>query len=287
MKVLAYTPFIVGGLFALLFCVERLFPLRESKAGLVARLFVNASLSALAFLIAAVAVRPAALHMLSWTSTQPFGLMHLLPLPGWAQFIVAFLLLDLSFYYWHLLNHKVPFLWRFHNVHHIDPALDVSTGFRFHFGEVLFSTAFRVAQVSLIGMSLATFAAYELVFQSETLFHHSNLRLPIRVERLLNKIVVTPRMHGIHHSQVRRETNSNYGVVFPWWDRLHRTLGLNIPQNKIEIGVPGYSSIENNRLWRTILMPFVKQHDYWRKPDDTTPVRAEADLTQQHNRLAE
>lgn len=259
MKVISQTPILVIGLFGLLFVVEKLFPLRGSKAGLLPRLLVNAGLSGLAFLVAALAVWPAALHTLAWTSAQPFGLIHLLRLPAWAQFIAGFLLLDLSFYYWHLLNHKVPFLWRFHNVHHIDPALDVSTGFRFHFGEVLCSTLFRVAQVSLIGMSLATFAAYELAFQSETLFHHSNLRLPINLERLLNKILVTPRMHGIHHSQVRRETNSNYGVVFPWWDRLHRTLGLNIPQRKIEIGIPGYSSLENNGFWRTLVMPFVKQ----------------------------
>jgi sterol desaturase/sphingolipid hydroxylase (fatty acid hydroxylase superfamily) len=287
MKVFAYTPIIVGTLFALLFVVEKLFPLRESRAGLLARLLVNGSLSALAFLVAAVAVRPVALHTLAWTTAQPFGLMHLLALPGWTQFVVAFLLLDLSFYYWHLLNHKVPFLWRFHNVHHIDPALDVSTGFRFHFGEVLFSTLFRVAQVSLIGMSFTSFAAYELIFQSETLFHHSNLRLPVRLERLLNKILVTPRMHGIHHSQVRRETNSNYGVVFPWWDRLHRTLGLNIPQDKIEIGIAGYSSPENNRLWRTLLMPFAKQRDYWRKPDGTTTERLDADLKGRQTSLAE
>ena len=287
MKVLTFTPLIVGGLFALLFLVERIFPLRESKAGLFARLLVNASLSALAFLVAAVAVRPAALQMLSWASGKPFGLIHLFPLPAWAEFLVGFLLLDLSFYYWHLLNHQVPFLWRFHNVHHIDPALDVSTGFRFHFGEVLLSTFFRVLQVSLLGVSWGTFAAYELVFQSETLFHHSNLRLPIRLERLLNRLLVTPRMHGIHHSQVRRETNSNYGVVFPWWDKLHRTLGLNIPQHKIEIGIPGYSSFENNRLSRVLLMPFAKQHDYWRKPDGSVPERLNADLLQKRDQLAE
>src|SRR4029453_13648984 len=111
-----------------------------------------------------------------------------------------------SFYYWHVANHKVALLWRFHNVHHMDPELDVSPGFRFPFGEVFLSTFFRVAQVGLLGISFASFAAYELVFQANTLFHHSNTRLPIRLERFLNAILVTPRMHGIHHSQVRRET---------------------------------------------------------------------------------
>jgi sterol desaturase/sphingolipid hydroxylase (fatty acid hydroxylase superfamily) len=287
MKWPSYTPFLVAGWFVLLFGLEKLFPLRESKAGLLVRLLVNISLSGLAFLVAGLAVRPSALHTLAWATARPFGLIHLLPLQGWALFILGFLLLDLSFYYWHLLNHKVPLLWRFHNVHHIDPALDVSTGFRFHFGEVLLSTVFRVLQVSLIGISLSTFAAYELVFQANTLFQHSNLRLPIRLERLLNKLLVTPRMHGIHHSQVRGETNSNFGIVFPWWDRLHRTLGLNIPQSKIEIGIPGYSSSDHNRLWHTVLMPFAGQRDYWRKPDGTTPQRLAADRLERPTRLAE
>ena len=281
------TPIILMGVFLVLFAVEKLFPLRESRARFVARLIVNASVSVLAFGVAALVVRPTALRALNWASGQPFGLSHLVPLPPWAQFLIAFVLLDLSFYYWHQMNHRFPFLWRFHNVHHIDPALDVSTAFRFHFGEVLLSTLFRVAQVSLIGMSFATFAIYELVFQSNTLFHHSNLRLPIRMERWLNKVLVTPRMHGIHHSQVRSETNSNYGVVFPWWDRWHKTLGLNVSQAKIEIGVPAYSLPGDNGIWPAVIMPFVKQRDYWRKPDGKMPQREVADLQTTPNRLAE
>ena len=287
MKSSFYTPIIVIGVFALLFAVEKLFPLRESKAGLIARLVVNACMSALAFLVAATVVRPGAMAALNWAAARPFGVTHLLPMPVWARFVTGFLLLDLSFYYWHIANHKVPWLWRFHNVHHIDPDLDVSTGFRFHFGEVLLSALFRVLQVSLIGISFPAFAAYEVVFQSNTLFHHSNLRLPIRLERLLNRILVTPRMHGIHHSQVRRETNSNFGVVFCWWDKLHRTLGLNIPQSKIEIGIAGYSAPEDNRLWHSLTLPFRKQRDYWSKAGGGTPERAAADLQHQSSFLAE
>lgn len=287
MKLCFYTPIIVIGVFVLLFAVEKLFPLRESKAGLVARLIVNAALSGLTFFVALLVVRPSALSALKWTSAHPFGLVQWLRLPSWAEFIVGFLLLDLSFYYWHILNHKIPWLWRFHNVHHIDPDLDVSTGFRFHFGEVLLSTVFRVVQVSLIGLSLRTFAIYELVFQAETLFHHSNLRMPIRFERLLNRLLVTPRMHGIHHSRVQSEANSNFGVVFSWWDRLHRTLGLNIPQSKIEIGIVGYALPEDNKLWRALFMPLVKQRDYWRKSDGGTPERDAAQLEKSRGRLAE
>jgi sterol desaturase/sphingolipid hydroxylase (fatty acid hydroxylase superfamily) len=261
------TPLIVVGIFALLLVLERFFPLRKRTCVLIGRVLVNLSISAVAFFVAAILVRPAAQATLHWATAKTFGVIHLLPLPPLFAFVLSFLLMDLGFYYWHIVNHRIPFLWRFHNVHHIDPDLDVSTGFRFHFGEVTMSIAFRVVQVSFIGLSGWAFAAYELVFQANTLFHHSNLRLPIRFERLLNKVLVTPRMHGIHHSQVRRENNSNFGVVFPWWDRLHRTLGLNIPQAEIAIGIAGYSQPQDNELRNTLLMPFRKQRDYWRAPD--------------------
>lgn len=287
MKPALLTLLLVSGVFVLFFAVERFFPLRESRRGLMARLFVNAALSGTAFAVAAAAVRPSAMAALDWASAQPFGLVQLIPLPEWARFAAAFLLLDLSFYYWHVANHRIPFLWRFHNVHHIDPDLDASTGFRFHFGEVLFSTVFRVIQVGVIGPSLAVFAAYEVVFQANTLFHHSNMRLPIRVERALNWVLVTPRMHGIHHSQARNETNSNYSVVFCWWDKLHRTLRLNIPQGKIQIGIPGYSLPGDNQIWHALTLPFRKQRDYWSRPDGSTPERDPAQVQGHPARLAE
>jgi sterol desaturase/sphingolipid hydroxylase (fatty acid hydroxylase superfamily) len=280
-------PLVVAVAFVGLFVVEKYLPLRKRRASLLGRLIVNLTISGLVFAIAMVVVKPATMQALNWAWQRPFGLVHVVSMPFWAQAIVGFLVLDLSFYYWHILNHQVPLLWRFHNVHHIDPDLDVSTGFRFHFGEVLFSTLFRAVQVSLIGMSFGTFVAYELFFQANTLFHHSNVRLPIRLERLLNTVLVTPRMHGIHHSQVRGETNSNYGVVFCWWDRLHRTLGLNVPQERIDIGIAGYSGPEDNRLWQTLAAPFRKQRDYWRRFDGTVPERDAALLEHKRGRLAE
>jgi sterol desaturase/sphingolipid hydroxylase (fatty acid hydroxylase superfamily) len=281
------TPLIVVGIFALLFVLERFFPLRKRTCLLIGHLLVNLSISALAFFVAAILVRPAALATLHWANAKTFGVIYLLPLPPLFAFALSFLLMDLGFYYWHIANHRIPFFWRFHNVHHIDPDLDVSTGFRFHFGEVTMSVAFRVVQVSLIGLSGWAFAAYELVFQANTLFHHSNLRLPIRFERLLNKVLVTPRMHGIHHSQVRRENNSNFGVVFPWWDRVHRTIGLNIPQAEIAIGIAGYSQPQDNNLRNTLLMPFRKQRDYWRAPDGKLVERQNTPAEKNPGTLAE
>src|SRR5438093_2535978 len=256
---------LTAAVFVALFVLEGLLPLRRRCSSLLPRVILNLIISAAAFAVAAILVRPAATAALSWATQKPFGLVHLIALPPALGFIASFLLMDLTFYWWHLANHRIGFLWRFHNVHHVDPDLDVSTGFRFHFGEVGMSAAFRVVQVLLIGISMPTFAVYELVFQANTLFHHSNVRLPIRLERLLNKALVTPRMHGIHHSQVQRETNSNYGVGFPWWDRLHDTLALNIPQSETAIGAPGYCLPDDNRLGNALLMPFRKQRDYWRR----------------------
>jgi sterol desaturase/sphingolipid hydroxylase (fatty acid hydroxylase superfamily) len=274
-------------LLLLLFILERRQALRRSRRPLLPRLVVNAGISAAAFAVAALLVRPLAISTLEWASGRPFGAVHLVPMPAAAQFVLSFLLMDLTFYWWHVANHRIPFLWRFHNVHHIDPDLDVSTAFRFHFGEVALSAAFRVAQVSAIGLSGWMFAVYELVFQANTAFHHSNVHLPIRLERLLNLVIVTPRMHGIHHSQVRDETNSNYSVVFSWWDRLHRTLGLNIPQSAIVIGVPAYSNPADNRLWNALLLPFQPQRDYWRGADGTAIERDSAALPDGRSTLAE
>jgi len=278
---------IVGSFALLLFLLERVFPLRKSTRSLLARLAVNIAISALTFVTAVTLVQPAAHWALRWSAEKPFGLVHMVALPTGTKFVISFLFMDLAFYYWHLANHRIPFFWRFHNVHHIDPDLDVSTAFRFHFGEIALSSAFTVIQMSLIGPSPWAFAIYQLAFQAEVIFHHSNLRLPIGFERLLSKFIVTPRMHGIHHSQVRRENNSNFGTVFTWWDRLHRTLGLNVPQAKVIIGIPAYSQPEDNRLAKALLLPFRKQRDYWRRSDGTIVDRTEPPSPQPPSYLAE
>jgi sterol desaturase/sphingolipid hydroxylase (fatty acid hydroxylase superfamily) len=276
-----------GGLFALLLVLERLRPLRAARHSLVPEVLLNLAISALAFAVAGTVVRPWVTASIHWSAREQLGLLHLVALPAPARGVLAFLGMDLTFYYWHRLNHVTPFLWRFHNVHHVDPALGASTSFRFHFGEVALSALFRVVQVSLLGIDLPAYAVYELAFQANTVFHHSNLRLPIRLERLLNRVLVTPRMHGIHHSQVRAESLSNFSVVLPWWDRLHRTLRLNVPQALIAIGVPGYCRPEDNRLTRLLAMPFLAQRDYWLTADGRPVERDPAQQGPSPGRLEE
>ena len=241
-----------------LLAVENLRPLRARKRPRPSRYFTNMVITGFAILAGAVAVRPAGLGLAYLSEERVFGVLNWLNLPGWAKFAAGFLLMDLTFYYWHRVNHTIHFLWRFHSVHHSDPDLDVTTSMRFHFGEVLLSTLFRVSQVAVIGIAPVTYIVYETCFTLATLFHHSNLKIPVRMEKGINRVLVTPRMHGIHHSVVRSELNSNYSVVFRWWDALNRSLVLNVRQSVITIGVGRFAAAGDNGIFRLIAQPFGK-----------------------------
>src|SRR5207247_2855390 len=154
-----------------------------------------------------------------------------------------------------------------------DLRLDVSTAARFHFGEMVFCIGFLALAVVAFGIPPIMLLVFFLCLEVATLFHHSNWRLPIRLERILNSIVVTPRMHEIHHSIVQRETNSNWGTVFCWWDKLHRTLRRDIPQDAVTIGVAAYREEHELTLGKLFALPFREQRP-WRLPNGELPERA-------------
>ncbi|HCQ16472.1 MAG TPA: sterol desaturase family protein, partial [Cryomorphaceae bacterium] len=164
---------------------------------------------------------PATVALAYYCDEENIGLLNTVQMPAWLQWGLGLLVLDYAIYLWHRANHIFPFLWRFHNVHHIDPEMDVSTGIRFHIGEMLLSIPFRCLIILVSGVSPMMLLVYELIFEAATLFHHSNIRLPLLLERVVVEFIVTPRMHGIHHSMVERETNSNYSTVLNIWDRIH------------------------------------------------------------------
>ena len=199
-------------------------------------------------------------------------MLNWVALPRWASVSATFLLMDYAYWWWHWANHMIPFLWRFHNVHHTDLDMDVSTATRFHFFEMLFSTVFLSLAVLLFGVAPMTFAFFFVIFEAGTLFHHSNWRLPLWLERILNRVIVTPRMHGIHHSIVQRETNSNWGTLFCWWDKFHRTLRRDISQDDITIGVAAYRDEKELTVGHLLLLPFRKQRP-WRLPNGEYPDR--------------
>ena len=244
--------------FAILFLLEGAFQLRVRKATRIRRVFVNALFAIPGLIGLRLILLPAMVFIAYKNQEWKIGINYLYEVPLWIESMIAFLLLDYANYLWHVLNHKVPLLWRFHLVHHTDLDLDVTTAIRFHFGEMITSVFFRGLAVLIVGASPMLVLIYEIVFEAATQFHHSNWRLPFRLEKLLNRLVVTPRMHGIHHSVVRRETDSNYSVIFSFWDRLHRTINLNIPQNNIVIGVPSYDNPRELTIGYLLKLPFTK-----------------------------
>jgi sterol desaturase/sphingolipid hydroxylase (fatty acid hydroxylase superfamily) len=265
---------LLGCIFLALLWLQWRFPLRRQHFSVLHRLVRNFVLSIPGFAIVRLAMLPVPIAVGLWAQDRGVGLLNWLPLPAWAAVIATFLLMDYAYWWWHWVMHMVPFLWIFHNVHHTDLDLDVSTAARFHFGEMLFSIGFLSLAVIVFGIAPLMLVVSFITLEIATMFHHSNWRLPIKVERILNLVLVTPRMHGIHHSIVQRETNSNWGTIFCWWDKLHGTLRRDISQDEIIIGVPAYRDENELTVGRLWLLPFQRQRDYWRLPGGERPERA-------------
>jgi len=259
-------------MFLVLLLLQWRFPLRRQYFSVLHRLLRNFVLSIPGFAIVRLAMLPIPLAVAMWAQDRHIGLLNWLAFPAWAAAIATFLLMDYAYWWWHWANHMVPLFWRFHNVHHTDLDLDVTTAARFHFGEMIFSVGFLSLAMMIFGVTPMMLVIFFITFEAATLFHHSNWRLPIRVERILNLIIVTPRMHGIHHSIVQRETNSNWGTIFCWWDKLHRTLRRDVPQDAITIGVAAYREERELTLGKLFALPFREQRP-WRLPNGGTPER--------------
>jgi sterol desaturase/sphingolipid hydroxylase (fatty acid hydroxylase superfamily) len=266
-------PAVAAATFAPLLAFELLRPLRaevEPKGRRIAR---NAVVAALAFGVLALVQAPALRPLWQWMEVHRVGLLNRVELPRALEVALAVLLLDYTLWHWHWLNHRVPVLWRFHRVHHVDRDLDASTALRFHVGEMALSVPYRLLQVMVIGADAFSLGLWQALLLPSILFHHSNVRLPLGVERALVRVVVTPRMHGIHHSAWENETNSNWSSLLSAWDYLHGTALLNVPQRAVEIGVPAYQRPEAVGLGRILALPFRSRDQDWIGPDGDRRVR--------------
>ncbi|MDZ4809747.1 MAG: sterol desaturase family protein [Bacteroidota bacterium] len=251
------TPILIG-LFIFLFILETKFQLRKRVQRRWKRIFINFIVSIPAFVLLRFLFIPAMVWLAALNQEWHFGLNYLFATQGLLKVVIAFVLLDYSNYIWHILLHKLPILWRFHIVHHSDLDLDITTAFRFHFGEMIGSIFFRGLAIILISASPVMVLIYEIIFEAATQFHHSNTKIPVQFEKMLNYLIVTPRMHGIHHSMIKKETDSNYSIIFSFWDRLHKTVRLNIPQHEIVTGVPHYADERELTIGNLLKMPFTK-----------------------------
>ncbi len=238
-------PLIVFAVFVALFLAERIAPAARVKEQ-ITRIFKNLGLAGINFLIGPIIVLPISV----FAATHSPGLR-----PSWWNMGLDLLLLDLWIYTWHRLNHTVPFLWRFHEVHHLDENLDASTALRFHFGEVALSSLVRAAVVWFIGVPIATVAIFETLVVVAALFHHSNIRLPSRIEVALSKLVVTPSLHWVHHHAKREDTDSNYSTILSMWDVVFKSRSSNARNLTMKMGVEGG---KDENILRLILRPFWK-----------------------------
>ncbi|HSP33535.1 MAG TPA: sterol desaturase family protein [Thermoanaerobaculia bacterium] len=219
---------VVLGAIAAIAIAERLWPLRtrrEKQAPHVVRDLAAGALSAIAMKACSAGLRPA--------SRRPPGRRH-----HTLHIAAQILLLDYTLFLWHAANHHVPLLWRFHRFHHQDRDLDTATAARFHPAEMSLSVLFRWLQVRVIDPDPLAMSIWQTMLLSSIVFHHSNTRLPQRADDAMARALVTPRMHGIHHSAVPEETNSNFASLFTWWDMLHGTYRIDVSQESITIGAP-------------------------------------------------
>lgn len=191
-----------------------------------------------------------------WAGARGLGVVRIGSLPLAVQTVGAVLLLDAWTYAWHRLNHTVPFLWRFHRVHHSDAHMDVTTASRFHTGEIVLSSLLRIPVIVAVGASEWMLVLYETLMFAVVQLHHANLGLPAHLDRALRAIVVTPAMHKVHHSRWQPETDSNYSALFSWWDRLFGSFRLRERPEEIRLGLDGYDDDADQSVRGMLRTPF-------------------------------
>ena len=245
------------GTFALLSWAERRRPLRQRVEAGGPHLARNLALAGVSALALALLERPVIGPLTRAVGRRRAGLLGRLRLPLWLEVPVAVALLDYTLYLWHVLTHRVPFLWRFHLVHHLDLDLDASTALRFHFGELSLSVAFRAAQVAVLGVAPLPLSIWQALLLVSILFQHSNLALEPGTEASLARFVTTPRLHGIHHAALLEETDSNWSSGLTVWDRLHGTLRFR--RDEPRTGVPAFRDGRELTLLRLLALPFRRQ----------------------------
>ena len=211
------------GVFAVMAAWEALAPRRARSFGRLQRWPSNIVLVALNTVILRIAFPVAAIEFAASIHGAGLGLMGLFGLPGWIEFLIAVVVLDLAIYLQHVLFHAAPSLWRLHRMHHQDLDFDVTTGSRFHPIEILLSMVIKFMVIAALGPSAAAVLVFEALLNGMAMFNHANAKLPLGLDAVLRKLVVTPDMHRVHHSILPNETNSNFGFNLSIWDRLFGT----------------------------------------------------------------
>ena len=238
---------------------EVIVPRRRVEIPRLLRWSNNLALVVLDTLLVRLAFPVVAVGLAVIAQENGWGLLNQMSIPSWIVFPVAVLALDLAIYLQHVLFHAVPALWRLHRMHHADLEFDVTTGLRFHPLEILLSMVVKLGVVMALGPPAFAVLIFEVLLNASSLFNHSNIRLPLRIDAVLRLFIVTRDMHRVHHSIHPSETNSNFGFNVPWWDRI---LGTYLAQPKtghedMSIGIEQFRSRRSLWLDRMLIQPLL------------------------------
>lgn len=248
--------------FAVMAVAEALLPKRELVTPKGPRWLTNLGIvvigSFVIRLMAALAVPLAAVAVAAVAERNGWGLLNQVAWPAWIEVLVAVVVLDFAIWFQHLASHKVPLLWRLHQMHHADRDIDVTTAIRFHPIEIGLSMLWKIVCVLALGASPEAVLLFEIILNGLAMFNHANVALPARLDAALRLLVVTPDMHRVHHSIYGAEHDSNYGFNLSIWDRMFRTY---TPQPRdghrgMSIGLPEYQHEGPGRLWWSLALPF-------------------------------
>ncbi|MEO1562271.1 MAG: sterol desaturase family protein [Pseudomonadota bacterium] len=214
------------GLFVLLACLEWVIPKRRVRAKKSNRWITNWAIviiDTISLRLVAIVLPLLAVGAAINASNSGIGLFNHLDWPQWIEWLLVILVLDFLIWLQHVITHKVPILWRLHQVHHADTDMDVTTAIRFHPVEILFSMAIKIGAVYALGPAAWAVILFEILLNGTAMFNHSNISLPRWLDRALRWVIVTPDMHLVHHSDDRKDHDTNFGFALSIWDRLFRT----------------------------------------------------------------
>lgn len=198
----------------------------------------------------------ASIGIFDWISDNHVGLLHLMTLPVWAELVIALLLLDfVAQYVAHVLLHKLPWMWRFHQVHHSDERVDVTTGTRHHPGDYVFRELFALVTIVIVGAPLAFYLVYRMATVFFTYLSHANISVPSAIDRPLSWIFVTPILHKFHHHDTLPWTDRNYGNMFSFWDRVFGTFVYDDVMS-IQYGLSSLPPGKDEALLYQLKLPF-------------------------------
>ena len=230
------------GIFAVMATWELIAPRRALTVSKAVRWSNNLGLVFLNSFIVRLLFPAAAVGVAAFASENGWGLLNYYSLSFALSIVLSVVALDFIIYLQHVLVHAVPVLWRLHRVHHADLDFDVTTGSRFHTIEIILSMLIKFATIVVLGPPVVAVVIFEVVLNGMAMFNHSNVKLPLGIDRVLRLFVVTPDMHRVHHSVEDNETNSNFGFNLSIWDRAFGTY-IDQPREgheKMTIGIHTY-----------------------------------------------